>query len=240
MDDRALRGGRDGEVAHGWARGVGQHLRGAAAPSRPADLDRDPDERLLAALAAALEALLVAAEPELVDLDLSPERARARERPSPGAASGGSARRSHSARARAGAAAAWRRSRDGGWRPGRQPRTRSATACGFRASPSPPSPRSAARTPCTATAAAADASRPLRRPAEPGRGSLPASARRAGTRGTPPRREALLELQDAQRVCGPRHPAKLQIRPRRNQPDTHQPASTRPSSSFSQISLRVG
>ena len=44
--------------------------------------------------------------------------------------------------ARAGAAAAWPRSPGCGWRPGRRPRTRAAAGCGFRASPSPRSPRS--------------------------------------------------------------------------------------------------
>ncbi len=50
---------------------VGQHLQAQPPRSMPANLDHSTDERLLAVLAAAFETFLVAAEPELVDLDLA-------------------------------------------------------------------------------------------------------------------------------------------------------------------------
>jgi hypothetical protein len=69
--DRAL--GRRGpdERAERVPRGVGEDLQPQAPGAATADLDRDPDERLLAALAAAPQPFFVAAEEELVDLDLA-------------------------------------------------------------------------------------------------------------------------------------------------------------------------
>jgi hypothetical protein len=53
------------------AGGVLEHLQAQAPGAAPTDLDRDADERLLAALAAAAQALLQAAQEELVGLDLA-------------------------------------------------------------------------------------------------------------------------------------------------------------------------
>ncbi len=74
MHDRAGLGGRLGEVAQRGCGRVGEHLEAQASGAVTADLDRDSDQHLLSALAPASEALFVAAEEELVDLDLALER----------------------------------------------------------------------------------------------------------------------------------------------------------------------
>src|SRR6266511_6133271 len=69
-DDRPRRRRGLHERGQGRLGGVGEHLQ-AKSPRAPAtNLDRDPAQRLGAALAPAPEPLLLAAEEELVDLDL--------------------------------------------------------------------------------------------------------------------------------------------------------------------------
>src|SRR5215207_7740785 len=186
VDDRPGGGGRLRERPQRAARGVGQDLKAKPPRALPADLDRDPAERLLARLAPAPAPFLEPAEVQLVDLNLVLQRLTLGARPSPGAASAGSDTQSHSATAPAGAEAAWPRSPDGGWRPGRRPRTRRATACASCASRCPRSPTSAGHTPRTPTDAGARAPKPPSRHT-PGRRTPPASARRPGTQGMPPR-----------------------------------------------------
>jgi hypothetical protein len=68
--DRAGRRRGLGERHQRGAQGIGQDSQAQSARALPPDLDRDPAQRLLAALAAAFEPLLVPADIELVDLDL--------------------------------------------------------------------------------------------------------------------------------------------------------------------------
>src|SRR5436190_7346120 len=74
VHDRAGGGRGLDERAQRVPGGVLEDRQAQASRAAAADLDGDPDERLLAALAAARKAFLVAAQEELVDLDLALER----------------------------------------------------------------------------------------------------------------------------------------------------------------------
>src|SRR5215207_10374890 len=74
VDDRPGGGGRLRERPQRAARGVGQDLKAKPPRALPADLDRDPAERLLARLAPAPAPFLEPAEVELVDLNLVLQR----------------------------------------------------------------------------------------------------------------------------------------------------------------------
>src|SRR3954466_5028087 len=74
VHDRAFGGRRGRERLERRRLGVGQHLQAQAPRAAAANLDRSADEQLLSVLAPAFEALLVAAEKELVDLDLALEQ----------------------------------------------------------------------------------------------------------------------------------------------------------------------
>ncbi len=74
VHDRAGRCGRLREVQQRGSRGIGQDGQPQPSGALAANFDRDAPERLLAALAPALEACFVTTEEELVDLDLVRER----------------------------------------------------------------------------------------------------------------------------------------------------------------------
>src|SRR3954453_11910875 len=74
VHDRPGCGRRLGERLQRRRARVGKDRQAQAPGSGAADLDRGTDQRLLSKPAAALKALLVAAEPELVDLDLALEQ----------------------------------------------------------------------------------------------------------------------------------------------------------------------
>src|SRR3954469_21933558 len=74
VHDRPGCGRRVGERLQRRRARVGKAPQAHAPGSGPADLDPGTAQRLLSKLAAALEALLLAAEPEFVDLDLAPQQ----------------------------------------------------------------------------------------------------------------------------------------------------------------------
>ncbi len=75
MDDHPAGRGRIGECLQRLRARVGQHLKAQTSRAGSSNLDRGTHQRLLAVLAAALEAFLVATQPELVDLDFAREGA---------------------------------------------------------------------------------------------------------------------------------------------------------------------
>ena len=176
------------EPAERFARGVGQ--RGEPKPARAsaASLDGDHHELLSNRVAASSAPRVDAAHEALVDLDLGAQ----------GLALGRDHRPAQLLEHEPGSLvrvspswrwAAWPRSRGCGWRPGTPPRTTTEAACGSCASPSRPSPRpgdGSRRTPRGGGARAPKRARHRR----PDTDSRPASARRPGSRGTPPRQRS--------------------------------------------------
>src|SRR5918994_4115867 len=74
VDDRYGGGGGVDKPSQRVARGIGQDAQAQTPRAAPANLNRDPDERLVAARTTALTPFIQATEVELVDLDLARQR----------------------------------------------------------------------------------------------------------------------------------------------------------------------
>ena len=212
VHDRAGRGRGLGESLSVGPEASGSTARRRRPEPGAADLDRDADERLLAALAAAFEAFLVAAEEELVDLDLAlqqlalgrdhrpaqllqhqPRGLIARQPELALELLGRDPRMVRGDQVGRPEPRPQRRARPVHHRPGRHRRLLPAVPC----TPQMPAPASRRRR-------GADPHAGTHEPLRPARREQVLAARLLG-------REALLELQDAQRVRRPRHPTKLRI-----------------------------
>src|SRR5215216_5544157 len=138
VHDRSGGGGSADKPGERGARGIGQDAQAQTSRAAPANLNRDPDQRLVTARTTALTPYIEATEIELVDLDLARQRlALGRDHRAPQLLQD-QPRRLIARQGSAGAGAASPRSPDGAWRPSTPPKTTCAAACASGASPSPP------------------------------------------------------------------------------------------------------